>query len=255
MSRSGTLIGPGRRKYVSAVTNSRTFVLIPGAWMGAWSWHPVARRLREQGHRVIAPTLPGLSYGDDPAGLRLADAVDFVARELDRRELRDVVLVAHSWGGYPATGAAHRQAARIAKVIYYSAVVPARGVAMAGENPGYGEAIRAAVAGTPDGTVPLPLEAIQGGLMPGEAPELQELVAGLVLPQPGGFMLDALDVPPVTGAGLAAAYLLGADDHALARPGDEFAARLGVEPVVVPGGHMALLSRPATVAAALVEAA
>ena len=36
----------------------------------------------------------------------------------------DVVLVSHSWGGYPATGAAHRLADRVAKVIYFSAVVP-----------------------------------------------------------------------------------------------------------------------------------
>nr|WP_221383017.1 alpha/beta hydrolase [Actinoplanes polyasparticus] len=237
------------------MTDSQTFVLIPGAWMGAWSWHPVARHLHEQGHSVVALTLPGLSYGDDPTELRLADAVDFVAGELDRRALTDVVLVSHSWGGYPATGAAHRKLERVAKVLYYSAVVPALGVSMADENPVYGEILRAAVTAAPDGAVPLTLPAIRGGLMPGESPDLQELVAGLVRPQPGGYMVDALDVPPVTEIGLPAAYLLGADDNSLARPGDEFADRLGLKAVTVPGGHMALLSRPAEIAEALVEAA
>ena len=232
-----------------------TFVLIPGAWMGAWSWHPVARQLREQGHRVVALTMPGLSYGDSPAGLKMADAVDHVVHEIDRLDLRDIVLVAHSWGGYPATGAAHQRPDRIAKVIYYSAAVPAAGVSMADENPGYSAVIHASIAATPDGTVPLPLEAIQAGLMAGESPELQELVAGLVLPQPGGYMVEALDTPPVTEAGLPAAYLLGADDHSLARPGDEFAGRLGLTPTVVPGGHMALLSRPSEIAAAVIAAA
>jgi pimeloyl-ACP methyl ester carboxylesterase len=240
---------------LAAVTNSRTFVLIPGAWLGAWSWHPVARHLRERGHQVVALTMPGLSYGDSAEGLCLADAVDFVVDEIDRRDLRGIVLVAHSWGGYPATGAALRRADRVAKVVYYNAVVPLRGVGMADENAAYGEIIRAAIAGTSDGTVPLPLEAVQAGLMPGESPELQELVAGLVLPQPGGYMTDALDVPPVTQVGLSAAYLLGADDKSLARPGDEFAGRLGLEPVVVPGTHMALLSRPTDIAEALVVAA
>lgn len=237
------------------MTHSRTFVLVPGAWLGAWSWHPVARHLREHGHRVVALTMPGLSYGDAVAGLRLADAVDFVVDEIDRRGLRDIVLVGHSWGGYPVTGAALGRPGRVAKVVYLSAVVPARGVAMADENPAYGEIIRASIAGTPEGTVPLPLEAVRAGLMPDEPAEFQELVAGLVLPQPGGYMTDALDVPPVTEAGLSAAYLLGADDKSLARPGDEFAGRLGLEPVVVPGTHMALLSRPAGVAEALVAAA
>ncbi|MDY7087574.1 MAG: alpha/beta fold hydrolase [Actinomycetota bacterium] len=237
------------------MTNSRTFVLVPGAWLGAWSWHPAARHLREHGHKVVALTMPGLSYGDSVKNLRLADAVGYVVDEIDRRDLRDIVLVSHSWGGYPATGAALGRPDRIAKVVYYSAVVPARGVAMADENPAYGDIIRAAIAGTPDGTVPLPLQAVQAGLMPGEPLELQELVASLALPQPGGYMTDALDAPPVTDAGLSAAYLLGAEDKALARPGDEFADRLGLRPVVVPGGHMALLSRPAGIAEALVAAA
>jgi pimeloyl-ACP methyl ester carboxylesterase len=246
-----TLIG----RFPARTLTGVTFVLIPGAWMGAWSWHPVARRLREQGHEVVALTMPGLSYGDSPAGLKLSDAVDFVVHELDRRDLSDVVLVSHSWGGYPATGAAHQRPGRIAKVIYYSAVVPAPGAGMADENPVYGEAIHASIAATPDGTVPLPFEAIQAGLMPGESAELQELVAGLALPQPGGYMVDTLDVPAVTEIGLPAAYLLGSDDGSLARPGTEFAARLGLTPVVVPGGHMALLSRPYDIASALVVAA
>ena len=236
-------------------TTKRTFVLVPGAWMGAWSWHPVAGKLRGEGHDVVALTMPGLSYGSPARGVRLADAVDFVVREVEALDLRDVVLVAHSWGGYPATGAAHRLGDRIAKVVYYNSVVPARGVGMIDENEVYGKAIRDSIAATPDGTVPLPLEAIRFGLMPDASAELQELVFGLALPQPGGYMVDALDVPTVAEAGLPAAYLLGVDDNSLARPGDEFAARLGVAAVPVPGSHMALLSKPAEIAAALIRAA
>ena len=233
----------------------KTFVLVPGAWMAAWSWHPVARVLSEQGHDVVALTLPGLSYGSSPAGLRLADAVEHVVAEVEARGLENVTLVSHSWGGYPATGAAHRLAKRISTVVYYSAVVPSPGAGMADENDLYGEQIRAAVAARPDRAVPLPLEAVQAGLMPGEPAALQELVFALALPQPGGYMIDALDLPAVTEIGLRAAYLLGADDRSLARPGAEFAARLGLSPVIVPGGHMALLTRPADIAAALIAAA
>jgi pimeloyl-ACP methyl ester carboxylesterase len=233
----------------------KTFVLVPGAWLGAWSWYPVAKCLREQGHNVVALTLPGLSYGSSAAGLRLSDAVDHIVTEVGSRDLEEVVLVSHSWGGYPATGAAHRLAKRISKVVYYSAVVPAAGVGMVDENDVYGQQIRAAVAATPDRTVPLPLEALRAGLMPGESTELQDLVFNLMLPQPGGYLTDALDVPAVTQIGLAAAYLLGADDQSLARPGAEFAARLGLAPVVVPGGHMAMLTHPAAIAAALIAAA
>jgi pimeloyl-ACP methyl ester carboxylesterase len=230
-----------------------TFVLIPGAWLGGWSWQPVARLLAGRGYRVLALTLPGLSYDGSPAGLGLADAIDYVVSEVERRELSDVVLVSHSWGGYPATGAAHRLADRVAKVIYFSAVVPEPGRAMADENEQYGEIIRQAIAASPDATVAVGLDAVRGVLMPGDPDSLQELVSQLLVPQPGGYMTDSLDLPPVTKAGLDAAYVLCADDISLARPGTEFAARLGVEPLVVPGNHLTMLTRPAIVADALLS--
>ncbi|MFE5114145.1 alpha/beta fold hydrolase [Streptomyces sp. NPDC056663] len=235
------------------ITHETTFVLVPGAWLGAWSWHPVARVLREHGHRVLTVTAPGLSYGSSPVGLRLSDAVDHVVGEVVDRDLKDVVLVGHSWGGYPVTGAAHTLAGRVRRVVYYNAVVPERGVSMAEENEAYGSVIRESVAATSDGTVPLTLDAVRYGLMQGEPEELQELVFSLTLPMPGGYMTDALDVPPVTAAGLDASYVLGTDDTSLARPGAEFAARLGVEPSMVPGGHMALLNHPEGIAAALLK--
>jgi pimeloyl-ACP methyl ester carboxylesterase len=230
-----------------------TFVLVPGAWLGGWSWHPVARLLRERGFDAVTVTLPGLTYGSRPDRPRLSDAVDALIGELVARDLSDVVLVAHSWGGYPATGAAHVQRNRIRAVVYYNAVVPARGVSMADENEAYGEQIRQAMAARPDQTIPLPLEAVRAGLMPGDPELLQRVVADLALPQPGGYMVDALDLPPVTEAGISAAYVLGEDDIALARPGAEFAARLGISPTIIPGNHMTLLTNPEAVTDALIS--
>jgi len=232
---------------------ARTFVLVPGAWLGSWSWQPVARLLADRGYQVLALTLPGLSYDGSAPGLGLADAIDYVVNEVQRRDLADVILVGHSWGGYPVTGAAHRLADRVSKVIYFSAVVPERGKSMADENEQYGEIIHQAIAASPDAVVPAGLDAIQVALMPGDPVLLQELVSQLLLPQPGGYMTGGLDLPPVTRIGLDAAYVLCADDVALARPGIEFAARLGVAPLVVPGNHMALLTRPAIVADALIS--
>ena len=37
-----------------------TFVLVHGAWHGAWCWRRVARLLTSAGHDVFAPTLTGL---------------------------------------------------------------------------------------------------------------------------------------------------------------------------------------------------
>lgn len=181
----------------------------------------------------------------------MSDAVDHIVAEVERRNLHDVVLVSHSWGGYPATAAAHRLVDRITKVVYYNAVVPERGKAMSDENEQYAQQTHDLMATTSDQTVPLPLEALTMGMMQDESPELQALVFQMAVPQPGRYMLDAIDVPDVTQIGLSAAYLLGVDDISLARPGVEFAARIGVEPILVSGSHMAMLSRPKDVAAAL----
>ncbi len=124
---------------------------------------------------------------------------------------------------------------------------------MADENAAYGQAIHESIAHSPERTVPLPLDALRMGLMQDESVELQQLVFALTLPQPGGYMVDVLDVPAVTTIGLDAAYVLGVDDISLARPGAEFAARLGVEPLMVPGSHMAMLSHLESVADAFIS--
>ena len=232
----------------------RPIVFVAGAWLGGWSWLPVAQRLAAQGAQVLTPTLPGLSVGDNVAGLRLDDAVDALVDEIARRDLRDVVLVCHSWGGYPATGAAHRSSGRVSKVVYYNAVVPSIGMSMADENDTYGRLIRQAVAAHPDLGVPIAFDSVRNGLRQDEPGEVQRLVYEMLVPQPGGYMVDPSDVEPVTAAGLEAEYVLGEHDISLARPGAEFAARLGVDPVMVPGSHMAMLTRPDDVAPALVKA-
>jgi hypothetical protein len=70
-------------------------------------------------------------------------------------------------------------------------------------------------------------------------------------------MSGSLDLPPVTEIGVDVAYVLCADDSALARPGTEFAARLGIDPLVIPRTHMTMLTMlttPDTVADALLSA-
>jgi pimeloyl-ACP methyl ester carboxylesterase len=231
---------------------SPTFVLVPGAWQGGWAWQPVARRLREAGHTAVTITLPGLADGDERAGIRLSDAVDHVAAEVDRRDLSEVVLVGQSWGGYVITGAAHELAGRLAKVIYYNAVVPARGAAMVDENAEYAALTRAAIEASPDGTVSVVREQVPM-FMPEADEQLQDLFFELLVPQPGGYFLDALDVDDVTGLGVPVGYVLSEDDRTLARPGTEFAARIGLTPVMVSGGHESMLTRPDEVTEALLK--
>ncbi|WP_446041109.1 alpha/beta fold hydrolase [Streptomyces sp. SID1121] len=229
-----------------------TYVLIPGAWHGAWSWRPVAERLRAAGHRAVCLTLPGTGDGDDPSGVGLQDAVDHVVSEVERRDLTDVTLVAHSWGGYPLTGAAHRLSGKVSRAVFYAAQVPLRGRSLLDDNPPEAAAwLRSLIDASPTHSIPPTLDFVQGIFMQGAEEEAQRLVAELLTPLPGHYFLDALDVPGVTELGIPALYLLGEDDRALPLPGAEFAARLGLEPVMVPGTHEGLLTHPDEIAKAI----
>jgi pimeloyl-ACP methyl ester carboxylesterase len=232
-----------------------TYVLIPGAWHGGWSWAPVARRLRAAGHHAITVTLPGLADGDDPRGHRLADAADHIVRLVEDRDLTDVVLVGHSWGGYPITGAAGRLADRLAGIVYYAAQIPVLGRSLIGDNPQEAAAmLRGLIKSSPTRSIAPTIGFVEQIFMQGEAPEAQRLVADLLTPMPGDYFLDPAEGQDVTTLGVELHYLLGDDDRALPHPGATFAERLGVTPIAVPGTHEGMLTHPDEMAKAILAA-
>lgn len=178
--------------------------------------------------------------------------MDHVVSEVERLDLTDVTLVAHSWGGYPTAGAAHRLSGKVTKVVYYGAQVPVRGRSMVDDNPPEAAAmLRGLIDASPTRAIAPTLRFVQGIFMQDVEEGTQRLVAELLTPQPGNYFLDALDVPDVAELGIPALYILGEDDRALPRPGTEFAARLGLEPVMVPGTHEGMLTHPDEVAKAI----
>jgi pimeloyl-ACP methyl ester carboxylesterase len=102
-----------------------SFVLVHGAWHGGWAWQRVAPLLRAAGHEVAAPTLTGVS---DRAhvlhpSVGLSTHIQDVVSLIEAYDLRDVVLVGHSYAGQVITGVADRVPDRIAKRVYLDAFV------------------------------------------------------------------------------------------------------------------------------------
>jgi len=106
-----------------------TYVLVHGGGHGGWCYRKVAQRLWAAGHEVVTPTLTGLgerSHLVSPAvdlDLHITDVVNV----LEWDDLRDVILVGHSYGGMVITGIADRAAARIGKLVYLDAANPKNG--------------------------------------------------------------------------------------------------------------------------------
>src|ERR671933_2610685 len=78
-----------------------TYVLVGGAWLGAWAWQDVAHRLRARGHDVYPLSLTGLGervhLGGPETDLEthLADVLNLLRYE----DLSRTVLVGHSYAG------------------------------------------------------------------------------------------------------------------------------------------------------------
>ncbi len=110
-----------------------TFVLVHGAWGGAWIWRRVLGPLRAAGHEVHAVTLTG--DGERAhlkrADISLQDHINDVLGLIEAEELQDIVLVGHSYGGMVITGAADSLLARdtvsIRQLVYVDAMVPLPG--------------------------------------------------------------------------------------------------------------------------------
>lgn len=104
-----------------------TFVLIHGAWHGAWCWPKVSSRLEKFGHRVIAPDLPGMGADSTPLErITLKLWTRHVCRILDA-EAEPVVLVGHSRAGVVISEVAEQRPDRIRTLVYLTAFLVRNG--------------------------------------------------------------------------------------------------------------------------------
>jgi pimeloyl-ACP methyl ester carboxylesterase len=97
-----------------------TYVLVPGFWLGAWVWRDVAEDLRAHGHTVYPVSLTGLgdrvhlARPDTDLNVHVQDLTNLLHYE----DLREVILVGHSYAGSVVTMAADRATDRVARLVY-----------------------------------------------------------------------------------------------------------------------------------------
>jgi pimeloyl-ACP methyl ester carboxylesterase len=84
------------------------FVLIPGAWMGAWVREPVTDGLRALGHHAHPVTLSGLTGDADVSDIGLETHLGDVLSVLEEGDLREAIVVGHSYSSIVAGQVADR---------------------------------------------------------------------------------------------------------------------------------------------------
>ena len=131
MTAGAASLAPADRARAQSQSQSTraTFVLVHGASCGGWIWRRVADILESRSCKVYCPTLTGLGERSH----LLSPKIDLdthildVANVVEWESLENVCLVAHSYAGFPASGALERIATRVSSLVLLDAFKPADG--------------------------------------------------------------------------------------------------------------------------------
>jgi len=106
-----------------------TFLVAHGAWSGGWAWKKMHPLLGARGHALYTPTQTGIGERAHLAhrGINLETHILDVLAVLEFEDLKDVILIGHSYGGMVATGVADRARGRLTHLVYLDAFAPEAG--------------------------------------------------------------------------------------------------------------------------------
>jgi pimeloyl-ACP methyl ester carboxylesterase len=116
---SGDIVGAAR-----AQSSPRTFVLVHGAFVGGWYWRRVSDFLEKQGHKVFSPTLTGLGERSHLLGkdINLDTHITDIVNVIKWEDIKDICLVAHSYGGFVGSGALEQIGDRVSSIVWLDAL-------------------------------------------------------------------------------------------------------------------------------------
>jgi pimeloyl-ACP methyl ester carboxylesterase len=192
---------------VGAQESARTFVLVHGAWHGGWCWRRVSDRLRAAGHPVFTPTCTGLGERAHllSRDITLDTFAQDVANVVEAEELRDVILVGHSFGGLAISALAEMMPDRIRHLVYLDSLVVQPGKSPFDGLPPDIVAARVKAAQETSGglSLPAPPPSIFGVTDEADAAWIKRRLT----PHPLGTYTSPLDIKNPVGNGLPRTYM------------------------------------------------
>ncbi|MEV0644260.1 alpha/beta fold hydrolase [Phytomonospora sp. NPDC050363] len=236
-----------------------TYILVPGAWLGAWAWRETAEALRARGHEVHALTLTGLAeraeLGSTEVDLEthIGDVTGFI----EDRDLHDVILVGHSYAGIVVGAVAHRIGERLSHIVYVDSAPMGDGQGMFDLLPPEAvEGLRALVAAGNGWGLPFPgQEALaENGSVEGLTPEHWKLLGELATPHPFGTYEQRLSLPGAPSGAPRKVLVACADFSGMLDAGNPWLNSLIDDSWLrrdLATGHWPMLSEPAALAEVL----
>ncbi|MEQ8857938.1 MAG: alpha/beta fold hydrolase [Pseudomonadales bacterium] len=231
------------------------FLLIHGAFHGAWCWHKVIPELRARGHRALAIDLPGHGVDRTPtADVTLDGYVARVGEGLDALG-ESAVLVGHSMGGVVISQAAERFPERLAALVYVTAIALEGGESMM-DNP-VKASPREFMAGFQPREDGVSIDFDQSLMKDAFYADCSDadiaLAETCLVPQSGAVMREPITCTAERWGSVRRAYITCADDRALTLDGQRgMLERIGFDQIVaMAGSHSPFLAQPAALAAHL----
>ena len=242
---------------------SDSFVLVHGAWHGAWCWAAVVAELEKLGCRAYALDLPGHGQNYcDRSKVTLTSYVDSVVKFIEERDLRNLVIAGHSLGGLTICGVTAKIPRRIKRAVFVTAIVPLDGARFLDpSNPDH-KAIIDIVSARPDRSSALEERGAEyyTALMNDVPKELQTWIWASLSRQPLGPTVDPVPMKAFHESGVPTAYIVCQNDQTPIDGGagwhPHFSSRLR-NPVLkyINCGHEVMFTHPAECARALHELA
>lgn len=236
------------------------FVLVHGGWHYGELWEPTATELRDRGHEVHHPTVGGNREGDDPRTGH-AQACQPVADYIVENDLRDVVLVGHSYGGSVISKVAEVVADRLSRLVFYNAFVVADGNSVYDEfPPPLQQAVDASAAERKDGTCTVTFEAWRELFIQDAPYDLAKSTYEMLRPHPVNTLTDKLDLSRFYSLTVPKSFINCTEDMTLTQLPEwgwhpRMSHRLGLFRLVqMPGSHEVMFSDPAGLADAIERA-
>jgi pimeloyl-ACP methyl ester carboxylesterase len=229
------------------MSDTPTLLLVHGAWHGPWCWEKLTPELERLDCKWATVALP--SVGTEAATLG-GVAEDVAAIEAAVAEIAgDVVIVAHSYGGVPATQANYPS--RVKHVVYLGAFMPDVGQSLVSLLPP--GPLPPFVQGNPDGTTSVaPGHAVRT-FYADVSPDVAAWAESQLRLQNG-----IVNVTPVTRAAwreMPSTYVVLTEDFACPTPIQPGMAKQATQSRQIAGSHSPFLAQPKVLATMLGEIA
>lgn len=232
-----------------------TFVLVHGSWADTTFWDGVAAELRKQGHTAYVPEYAG--HGGYPTeGVTHAMITQSVVDFITAHQLKDIILVGHSFGGSVIQKVAEQVPDRLKRIVFLDAFVVNDGESVADQFPPQTKAaftqLRKA---TKNDTLMLPFPIFRETFVNLADLSFAQQAYRRILPEPAKPVFEKLDLKKFYKLDTPRSYLYLTEDNVLPQ-GEGYgwhphmSSRLGLFRLVkAPGDHFsAIINEPARIA-------